>query len=729
MRINYPRADREGWTRFIPSWKLVLGGLASLFAVGVLVFAALFAWAWTTIDIPEENEVAAAQTSIIYWNDGERELARLGDTNRISVPIEDIPEDMQNAVVAAEDRRFFEHSGFDIRGFTRAMWSNLTTGSSQGGSTITQQYAKNAYLTQDKTYIRKFKELVLSFKIEATLSKDEILERYLNTIYFGRGAYGVETAAEAYFGVSASELTLEQSAVLAAIINSPGNFNPETNMDNLEQRYAYVLNGMYDEGLITEQERDDALDSFPEIEDRKTAERYRGTNGFLIRSVEVELLELGFTEAEIAGGGLRIVSTFERKSQRAAVAAVKEQAPTTGMEGVRIGLAAVQPVTGEIVAMYGGANYLEDSLNNATQARYQAGSTFKPFGLAAATEDGIGLDSLWPGDSPTEVAGYEVNNYGDNDYGELVTLLRGTEQSINTVYVSVEDETGVPAVQEAALRAGIPNDTQGLNLEEPNLTFVLGTASPHTLDIAGSYATFAARGERADTTTIRRVQTTDGSTLYERQKSAQRTFDENTADVVNLALQSVVTNGTGGPARALGRPVAGKTGSTDDYKSAWFAGYVPQLAAAVSFGKSGPDGTEGSLSGTGGMTQFYGSGYPARVWTAFMQGALEGTEVIDFVEPTDMPTGGGVATPTPTPSAEASTATPTTEAPSPTPTPEPPSPTPTPEPPTPEPPAPEPPAPEPPAPEPPTPEPTVAQGGGVGQAQGPRTSPLPTPVR
>ena len=193
----------------------------------------LFAFAWATIDIPEENEVAAAQTSIIYWNDGEKEMARLGDTNRISVPIEDIPEDMQHAVVAAEDRRFYEHSGFDVKGFTRAMWTNLTTGSSQGGSTITQQYAKNAYLTQDKTYIRKFKELVLSLKLEAALTKDEILERYLNTIYFGRGAYGVETAAEAYFGVSASELTLEQSAVLAAIINAPGKFNPDTNMENL----------------------------------------------------------------------------------------------------------------------------------------------------------------------------------------------------------------------------------------------------------------------------------------------------------------------------------------------------------------------------------------------------------------------------------------------------------------------------------------------------------------
>jgi membrane peptidoglycan carboxypeptidase len=697
--INYPRDDREGWRRFIPSWRLVLGTLGTLFLLGAATAAAIFAFAWFTVDIPEENEVAAAQTSIIYWNDGETEMARLGDTNRISVPIEDIPEDMQNAVVAAEDRRFYEHSGFDVVGFTRALWSNLTTGSTQGGSTITQQYAKNAYLTQEQTYVRKIKELVLSLKLEATLSKDEILERYLNTIYFGRGAYGVETAAEAYFGVSASELTLEQSAVLAAIINAPGKFNPDTNLEGLEQRYAYVLNAMYEEGYITAGERDEALEDFPEIKERRTSEKYKGPTGFLIRSVQEELLALGFSEAEIEGGGLRVVSTFDRQAQKAAVNAVKEQAPTTGMEGVRIGLAAVEPITGEFVAMYGGADYLEDQFNNATQASQQAGSTFKPFGLAAATEDEIGLDTLWPGNSPTEIAGYEVNNYGDNSYGAQVTLLKGTEQSINTVYVAVENETGVRPVQDAALRAGIPEDTLGLKLDEPNLTFVLGTASTHTVDVAQSYATFAARGQRATTTTIRSVSTADGSVLYERTDDPQRAFDENTADVVNFALQSVVTNGTGGPARALGRPVAAKTGSTDEYRSAWFAGYVPQLASAVSFSKNDKNGNVLSLSGVGGQTQFFGSGFPARVWTAFMVGALADTPVEQFVAPADPPTGGGGFSPTPS-AAPTPTPTPTPEPTSESPTPEPTSEPPTPEPTTPEPTS------EPPTPEPTTPEPT-----------------------
>ena len=667
MHIDYPRHGRTGAGRFVPSWKLVLGTLATLFGLGLVAGAVVFLFAWFTVDIPEQNEVAAAQVSIVYWDDGKTELSRLGDTNRIDVAIQDIPEHMQKAVVAAEDRRFFEHSGFDVVGFGRALVNNVTGGSTQGGSTITQQYAKNAYLTADQTLSRKVKELVLSLKLESSLTKEEILERYLNTIYFGRGAYGVQTAAEAYFGVEAKDLTLEQAAVLAAITNSPGSYNPDTNLEALQQRYGYVLGAMLEEGYITQEQHDQAVDDFPEIKKRKVSDRYKGPQGFLIRSVEQQLAALGFTEEQIYGGGLRVTSSFDRQAQRAAQAAVKEQAPTTGMDGVRIGLAAVVPKTGAIVAMYGGPDYLEDSFNNATQARYQAGSTFKPFGLVAATEDEIGLNSLWPGNSPTEVSGYQVNNYGNTSYGSQVTLLKGTESSINTVYVSVEDVTGVPAVQDAALAAGVPKDTPGWT---DNLTFVLGTASPHTVDMANAYATFAARGERANaTTTVLKVTGANGGLLYEHVADTSQTITANTADVVNYALQRVVTNGTGAPARGVGRPVAAKTGTTDEYRSSWFAGYVPQLAAAVSFGKSGPNGEELSLSGVGGMTAFYGSGFPARIWTAFMRAALVGVPVEDFQDPAEFPSGNPQASvapsvrPTVAPTTQTPTATPTTQTP------------------------------------------------------------------
>jgi membrane peptidoglycan carboxypeptidase len=653
VRINYPRAGREGWRRFVPSWKLVLGTVFTLGLLGVIAGAALFAYAYVTTDVPEPNEVAEAQTTIVYWNGGKNELARLGDTNRVVVPLSDVPEHVRYAVLSAEDRSFYQHSGFDVTGIVRALWNNLTGTSTSGGSTITQQLAKNAYLTSEQTWSRKFREAVLTVKLETTMSKDEILEDYLNVIFYGRNAYGIQTAGQAFFREDSKDLTLEQGAVLASVINAPGLYNPDTadGLAKLEARYDYVLNGMVEQGWLDAAAADEAKANFPEIAKRRTDQRYAGPRGFLIRSVENELAALGFSEQQIYAGGLRVVSTFDRKTQRAAEQAVEAQAPTTGMEGVRLGLIAVAPVTGEVVAMYGGADYLEDSFNNATQARYQAGSTFKPFALAAATDDGIGLDSLWPGNNgytyDYEGQQITVTNYGDNSYGNLITLLKGTEQSVNTVYVPLTTDVGPERVQDAIIRAGVPADTKGL---EPYPNIALGNASPHTIDIANAYATFAARGERANTTTvIRRVGTAQGGLLYERENDTSITFDQNTADVVNFALQSVVQNGTGAPARALGRPVAAKTGTTDEYKSSWFAGYVPQLAAAVSFGKSGPNGEELSLSGTGGVSAFYGSGYPARIWTAFMQAALEGVPTESFEQPAEFPTGGG-ATPPPSPS-------------------------------------------------------------------------------
>ncbi len=649
MRIDYPRSEHSGLRRWLPSWKQVLGFFVALAAAGFAVFAIVY----VTTDVPEPNEVAAAQTSIIYYDDGERELARLGDTNRIVVPLSDVPIDTQHAVLAAEDRDFYEHRGFDLVGIARAMWNNLTSDTTSGGSTITQQLAKNYYLTDEQTWIRKFKEAVLTVKIERTLTKDQILQAYLNVIYYGRGAYGIQTGAEKYFDTDSQDLTLEQGAILASVINGPGNYNPEDpeGLQRLKDRYAYVLNGMVEEGWLTPEARDAAIANFPEIEPRSHDDRFAGPTGHLMRAVADQLEGLGFSDEQINAGGLRIVSTFNRTMQKAAVNAVKEQQPTSGMDGVRIGLAAVEPKTGEVRALYGGADYIENSYNNATQARYQAGSTFKPFGLAAATEAGIGLHSLWPGNNGTKVNGYKVNNYGQNSYGAQITLLKGTEESVNTVYVSVEADTGVPAVHGAAVRAGIPEDTPGM--DNGDLTFVLGTASPHTLDIAHAYTAFASRGVATDGTSyIRSVTDAPGTVLYTYAPVTNQAFQPGVADTVNYALQKVVTNGTGSPAQGVGRPVAAKTGTTDEYKSSWFAGYVPQLAAAVSFGKSGPNGEELSLSGVGGMSAFYGSGYPARIWTAFMSAALVDTPVQDFVDPETITSEGGeepLPTPTPTP--------------------------------------------------------------------------------
>ncbi|MGV1004398.1 MAG: transglycosylase domain-containing protein [Candidatus Nanopelagicales bacterium] len=633
MKIDYPRSGRSGLTRFVPSWKQVLATVFTLGLLAVIAVIAILSYFWFTVEIPDENEVAQAQTTIVYWDDAKTEMARIGDTNRISVPLSEIPEHTQQAVLAAEDRDFFEHNGFAVRGFARAVWTNLRTGSSQGGSTITQQYAKNAFLTADKTYARKINELILSLKLEREMSKDEILNAYLNTIFFGRGAYGIQTAAEAYFGVDSQDLTLEQSAVLAAIINSPGTFSPESNMPRLKERYKYVLNGMVEMGSITEQEAKAAKKNFPEIQDRKRSQTYAGTTGYLLSMIEKEVLDAGFSERVLYGGGLRIVSTFNQQAQKAAVAAVENGAPTINAKGVRIGLASVEPGTGKIRAIYGGEDYLKSSLNNATQAIGQAGSTFKPFALVAAIRDGISPWSTWPGNSPTTVNGYTFQNYGNTSYGESVSLLYGTQQSINSVFVKLSSQVGVANVRDAARDAGIPKETNGWE-ESDNLTFVLGTASPHPLDVAGAYATFAARGKRAPNTTLQKIEAADGGTLYKFDgDTAKQTIEKSVADRLNWYLQSVVNSGTGRPALALGRPAGGKTGSTDDYKSAWFAGYTPQLATSVMFIKDDADGNPVSLRGTGGMYNFYGGGYPARIWTAYMQGALQGTEVAQFAAP------------------------------------------------------------------------------------------------
>jgi len=609
--------------------------------------------------VPTPNELATSQATIVYWNDGESELGRLGDSTRRSVTLEEIPEITQQSVLAAEDRTFYEHGGISPLGLGRAVINNITGGSTQGGSTITQQYAKNAFLTQERAISRKVKEAILAFKLETIVSKDQILEDYLNTIYFGRGAYGIDAAARAYFNVPAADLTLAQSAALAAIIKSPSGLAPEENLAGLKARWTYVLDAMVQQGWITEAEATSAV--FPEIIKVKNTNRLGGQTGFLLNAVTDQMRTLGFSDAEIQSSGLRITSTFSQSAQRAAVKAVRTAGPKSETEGLRIGLAAVEPGTGEVIAMYGGRDYIEDQINNATQQFAQAGSTFKPFALAAAVDQQVSLASQYDGSSPQTIKGYTLTNYGDKSYG-YVNLLTATENSINTAYVNLEDQIGVDVVADAALRAGIPEDTPGLNLDNLDLTFVLGTASPSGLNVANAYATFAASGIRATPTFVKKVMGSNGGVLYEHSPDLTSQFTAETANTVSYALSKVVTNGTAFAAMALERPAAAKTGTTDGNKSAWFAGYTPQLSTAVLMAKE-VDGLPVSLSGTGGLGTVTGGSFPAAIWTAFMKAALEGLPVAEFPAPPEgvdlpqtcpeaMPTDGSeipIGCPTPAP--------------------------------------------------------------------------------
>ena len=629
--------------RFIPSIKQVLA-LAFL-GFGIAVIA--LAFAVRLISVPQPSQIATAQTTILYYDDGVTELGRLGEANRVSIDFDQVPLQTQQAMLAAEDREFYEHGGFSIRGISRAVVTNLIgAAGAGGGSTITQQYAKNAYLTQERTISRKLRELVLSIKLETLISKDQILQDYLNTIYFGRGAYGIETAANQYFGKSVSQLEISESAVLAAIVQAPNGLTPEENLGRLTSRWNYVLDGMVEKSWISQEERSSI--TFPEIRPYERINVFGGPQGYLIEQVRQIMYETGITDDQINLLGLRVITTFNKVAQDALIAAVNEQGPTENIEGLRIGVASVRPETGEVVAMYGGADYLENQLNNATQMIGQAGSTFKTFALAAGLENDVSLATTFSGENKTMVGTYEVVNYGNKSYGERITLLKATQDSINSAYVELADMVGPETEFNAAKRAGIPADAVGM---EPNLAFTLGTTSPNVVDIAAAYATFASRGLQVAPSYIQSITAGSGDVLYKLNPKPVQAFSTDIADTINYALQEVVQVGTGKAAKALGRPVAGKTGTTNDNKSALFAGYTPELSTAVMFVKDGPDGQPMTLSGTGGMRSVTGGSYPARIFTSYMKGALRDLPVQKFAGlPSGQPDG---ANPTDSPSASA----------------------------------------------------------------------------
>ena len=648
---NYPRKDKRGLMRFIPSLKQLL--TLAFLGFGAAVIA--LAIAVRLIAVPEASQIATAQTSILYYDDGVTELGRLGEANRVSIEFEQIPLQTQQAMLAAEDREFYEHGGFSVRGISRAVVTNVigATGAG-GGSTITQQYAKNAYLTRERTITRKLRELVLSIKLETIVSKDQILQDYMNTIYFGRGAYGIETAANQYFGKSSSQLEVSESAVLAAIVQAPNGLAPEENIDRLTSRWNYVLDGMVVKGWISQEERSSVV--FPNIKPYEQINAFGGPQGHLVEQVRQTMYANGITEDQINLLGLRVITTFNKVAQDAMIAAVNEQAPTENVEGLRIGVASVRPETGEVVAMYGGADYLENQLNNATQMIGQAGSTFKPFALAAGLENDVTLATTFSGKNKTMVGTYEVINYGDKSFGDRITMLKATQDSVNSAYVELANTVGLETVFNAAKRAGIPADAVGM---EPNLAFTLGTTSPHVVDIAAAYATFASRGLQVAPSYIQSITTGSGDILYKLNPKPVQAFSTDIADTVNYALQKVVEVGTGKAAKALGRPVAGKTGTTNDNKSALFAGYTPELATAVMFVKDGPDGQPMTLAGTGGMRSVTGGSYPARIFTAYMKGALKDLPVQKFADlPSGQPNG---ANPTDSPSASAAPTVPTVD--------------------------------------------------------------------
>ena len=599
---------------------------------GFIAGATLFAFAYFTVSVPDPNAFVNSQSTIIQYSNGE-EIGRIGSENRQIVPLAKIPMNVRHAVLAAEDRSFYSNRAFSITGIARAVINNLRGGSLQGGSTITQQYAKTAFLSPERTIQRKIKELVIAIKLENQLSKDQIFESYLNTIYFGRGSYGVQTAAQQYFNRNVDQLTNAQAIVISCILRSPGFYDPSYSKENEERltnRFDYVVKGMIEAEWLTEE--DAAKLKFPTIAPRVTSGSLSGPKGHIIEAVSKELKSLGFTEEQLLVGGLVIKTTIDQKAQTAAVDAINKLTPTKVPENLHIALVAIRPGTGEVVAMYGGADYLKRQLNDATQAIALAGSTFKSFALVAALEAGIPLTSMWNGDSPQifDDLGkpYEVGNYGNEGWGQ-VDLLFATKHSINTVYVPLGQKAGLDNVVSAARRAGIPETVAMM----PTPSVALGPASPHVIDVANAYATFAAQGIKSKPYLVTSVLGSNKGVLYEGRAQTEEVFSKEVMADLTYALKSVVNGGTGAAALALGRPAAGKTGTSQSNASAWFSGYTPQLAASVSFFRD--DATQ-TLNGIGGLTSVTGGSFPARIWTAFMKGALKGEPVMDFPAPSNV---------------------------------------------------------------------------------------------
>lgn len=637
------RPKRKGWRRIFPTWRMVLGGFILL----ILLCVGGFAAGYMIVDIPPANAAATAQSNVYLYADGSQ-LARDGEVNRENVPLSQIPKDVQHAALAAEDRDFYSESAVDPKAMIRAAWNTVTGKGKQSGSTITQQFVKNYYLGQEQTLTRKAKEFFISIKLDREVSKDDILAGYLNTSYFGRNAYGVQAAAQAYFGKDVKKLNTAQGAYLATLLNSPNAYDVATHPENKQRavgRWNYVLDGMVKEGWLSAADR--AKTKFPAPKEAKGASGLSGQRGYLVQAVEDYLTANDIVEEDtLAKGGYRITTTLQKDRQNAFKEAVDDQVMSKLDKesrkvdrNVRAGGASIDPKTGKVVAMYGGIDYTKQYVNNATRRDYQVGSTFKPFVFTSAVENGsvtqdgrlITPNTIYDGTNKRPVQGWDGGTYApeneDNvDYGNI-TVRAATDKSVNSVYAQMAVDVGSDKVKDTAVALGIPEGTPDLTASP---SIALGPSTASVLDMTEAYATLANHGKHPTYTMVEKV-TKDGQNIELPEPSTAQAVSREAADTTTSILQSVVDGGTGTAALAAGRPAAGKTGTAEEDKAAWFAGYTPELATVVSVMGQNPDtGAHTPLYGALGEPRINGGGYPAQIWAQFTKQALAGEPVRDF---------------------------------------------------------------------------------------------------
>ncbi|MFC9279620.1 transglycosylase domain-containing protein [Streptomyces collinus] len=663
--IDYPRSGKYGWHRWVPSWRLVSGLFVGF--LGCLVAAVGIGFAM--VQIPSENIAAKSQNNVYYWADGSQMVATGTGVNRQNVTIDKIPEAMQWAVISAENKSFYQDSGVDPMGIARALANMARGGQTQGGSTITQQFVKNTYLSQDQTVTRKFKEMFISIKVGTKLKKPQILQGYLNTSYYGRGAYGIQAAAQTYFGEDAVDLKPTQCAFLAALLKGPTYYDPAGNADldpaadpksNLKrstERWSWILGEMHKDKHLSDADYQKAIAKYPTVEGRKATKGMTGQISYLADTAKKYVLNHSkITEAEFDKGGYQIYTTFKKDKVNALSAAVKKIQKSrldpkhrSLDKYVQFGAASVVPKDGAIVALYGGDGYENGHFtNNADTSGVPVGSTWKPFVLAAAMEygtyksDGEGVSPLskYNGDDHLKVrrpdGSYYLNkdnsfffqkNESPHKWG-YITLRKAMEQSINTPFVQLGVDVGMSKVRDVARSTGILDASMSQDL---NPSFAIGTSTPSSIRMADAYATFAASGKQADPYSVTAVKK-DGADQpgFSRPKIKQA-MDANIANNVTDVLQNVIQNGTGQNAKALGRTAAGKTGTTDKNKSAWFVGYTQQLSTSVAMFRENPkDHKLLSMNGTAGVDSIHGGDIPTSVWTEYMSAALKGDNDLGF---------------------------------------------------------------------------------------------------
>ncbi|HEX8002414.1 MAG TPA: transglycosylase domain-containing protein [Mycobacteriales bacterium] len=649
---------RRRWDTLTPGGKRVfVAAMATPFVLLFLFVGIVYA----KTDVPLPSELDTAQATVIEYSDGSV-MGQIAKENRTDIPLAQVPEHVRDAVLAAEDRGYYKHSGISFTGILRAAYQDLRGGGArQGGSTITQQYARNAFLSRQKTAARKFREAIIAVKLDRKYSKDQVLEWYLNTIYFGRGAYGIEAAAQTYYGVPAKRLSVEQGALLAALIRAPQTGDPANDRKTAERRWHGVLDGMVETGKLDRAKADGM--AFPRTKARKavSGKKESGGNGpigYVIEAVRKELLANGFTEDQILTGGLRVRTTVDKRRQDAAVKAVQGVLDDPA-EDPPAALVAIEPGTGKVVAMYGGRDYGgpgEKSFINYAFNPRQPGSSFKPFVLAAALDSGISLKSRYDGRSPQVFANYPVRNFDDEQFGRI-DLVQATAHSVNTVYVPLGMEVGFEKTMDVAHRLGI---SEKVTCEaNKDATLYLGTCDLTPVDEANAFATFAAKGQSAKWHLVTEVRDRKGKKAYTAKVEKHEALSEDEAADAVYAMRAVVEDGTARRAQ-IGRPAAGKTGTTSDNTNAWFTGFVPQLSASVWMGyepkEEGGKTVIPPLRGVQGVGEVTGGSLPARIWHEFMSAAMEGVPVEDFPPPAF---GGKAENPAPSVSATSGSPTPT----------------------------------------------------------------------